>query len=166
MRARRCLLLAGVVLVAGACADPGSGNGGSATPVESGRAASQPGNVPSPLPSRRLPTEVAVPPTTQPPAAPGAGAAPADGPAADAVRDLSARLGVPPEQVTVVRVEEVTWRDSSLGCPQPGMVYLQVLTPGTRIELSAEGRTYVYHAGDRRAAFLCERPQLGGTADE
>jgi hypothetical protein len=70
--------------------------------------------------------------------------------------DLAERLGVPVEDVTVVSSEEVTWPDSSLGCPQPGMMYAQVLTNGSRIILSAGGRTYEYHSGGRRAPFLCK----------
>ncbi|MDQ4084408.1 MAG: hypothetical protein M3165_01185 [Actinomycetota bacterium] len=79
--------------------------------------------------------------------------------AADAVRDLARRLGVDRSEVTVVSVEEVTWRDGSLGCPRPGMMYPQVLTDGVRVVLQAQGRRYEYHAGGRRPAFLCENPE-------
>jgi hypothetical protein len=84
---------------------------------------------------------------------------PSRGVAADAVRDLSRRLGVDPAEVTVVSAEEVTWRDASLGCPRPGMMYPQVLTDGSRVVLEAQGRRYEYHAGGRRSAFLCENPE-------
>lgn len=71
--------------------------------------------------------------------------------------DLAARLDIPTDQVTVVSVEFVQWRDSSLGCPQPGMVYAQVITPGYRIVLEAEGILFEYHtAKDRDSAFLCK----------
>ncbi len=72
--------------------------------------------------------------------------------------DLAERLGVAVDDVTVVSSEEVTWPDSSLGCPQPGMMYAQVLTDGSRMLLSAGGRTYEYHSGGQRAPFLCETP--------
>jgi hypothetical protein len=78
---------------------------------------------------------------------------------ADAVRDLSRRLDLAPEQITVVSAEEVTWRDGSIGCPQPGMMYTQSLTDGSRVVLEAGGRRYEYHAGGRRPAFLCENPE-------
>lgn len=81
------------------------------------------------------------------------------GVSADAVRDLARRLGVDPQQVTVVSTEEVTWRDASIGCPRPGMMYPQVLTNGSRVVLEAEGQRYEYHAGGRRSAFLCENPE-------
>ena len=79
-------------------------------------------------------------------------------PLEQAKADLAERLGVPVDDVTVVSSEEVTWPDSSLGCPQPGMMYAQVLTDGSRILLSAGGRTYEYHSGGHRPPFLCETP--------
>jgi hypothetical protein len=91
----------------------------------------------------------------------GSGRGPARGrdAVADAVADLARRLGVEPSAITVATVEEVTWRDGSIGCPQPGMMYPQVLTDGSRVVLEAEGRRYEYHAGGRRSAFLCENPE-------
>lgn len=52
--------------------------------------------------------------------------------------------------LTVTAVEAVEWPDSSLGCPQEGMMYTQVLTPGYRITLQDEsGMIYEVHtAGD------------------
>jgi hypothetical protein len=72
--------------------------------------------------------------------------------------DLAERLGVPTDDIAVVSSEEVTWPDSSLGCPQPGMMYAQVLTSGSRIVLTAAGRSYEYHSGGQRPPFLCENP--------
>ena len=92
---------------------------------------------------------------------PSEGRGPARGRATvdDAVADLAGRLGVEPSAITVASVEEVTWRDGSIGCPQPGMMYPQVLTDGSRVVLEAGGRRYEYHAGGRRSAFLCENPE-------
>jgi len=56
----------------------------------------------------------------------------------------SARSSV--ESVQVVSVESVDWSDSSLGCPQAGMMYAQVITPGYKIVLETGGRTYEFHA--------------------
>jgi hypothetical protein len=81
------------------------------------------------------------------------------GPAAEAVADLSERLGAEPGRIGVVSVEEVTWRDGSMGCPRPGMMYPQVLTDGTRVVLEYDGKRYEYHSGGRRSAFLCENPE-------
>lgn len=68
---------------------------------------------------------------------------------------LADRLGLALEAVTVESVEEVTWRDSALGCPAPGMMYLQVLTPGYRIVLEAEGEEYTYHTDRGNQLVLC-----------
>lgn len=73
--------------------------------------------------------------------------------------DLAERLGIEQEEIEVVSVEEVTWRDGSIGCPEPGMAYTQALVNGTRILLEAEGQTYHYHSGRGAAPFLCENPQ-------
>jgi hypothetical protein len=40
-----------------------------------------------------------------------------------AVADLADRLGVEESIITVASVEEVTWSDGSLGCPEPGMMH-------------------------------------------
>ena len=75
--------------------------------------------------------------------------------------DMAAQTGAAPDEVEVVAVEEVTWPDASLGCPQPDMVYAQVLTPGYRITLQYNDAPYVYHTGQGADAFfiLCEAAQ-------
>lgn len=75
--------------------------------------------------------------------------------AATAIADLAARLGLPAESIKVVTVREVTWPDASLGCPQPGMMYAQVLVDGLQVVLEAEGRTYAYHGRSPNDLFLC-----------
>ncbi len=72
--------------------------------------------------------------------------------------DLARRLGIAPESIQVVQVEMVVWPDQGLGCPQPGMAYLQVPVDGLRILLAYGGRTYAYHSGGLRPPFLCEPP--------
>jgi hypothetical protein len=78
---------------------------------------------------------------------------------AQAVADLAGRAGVAEADITVVSSENVTWRDSSLGCPREGMQYLQVLTDGVRIVLEAGGERYEYHGGGRRPVFYCAAPE-------
>ncbi len=77
---------------------------------------------------------------------------------ATARADLARRLGVPVEQIEVLEARSVTWPDGSLGCPQPGMRYTQVLVDGALIRLLAGGKVYEYHSGGSRAPFLCEQP--------
>ena len=87
------------------------------------------------------------------------GPAPRTGQADAAVADLAARLDVEPTEVVVVSVEAVTWRDSSLGCPQEGFMYQQVLTEGVRIVLEVDGTTYEYHGGGTGDPIYCTNPQ-------
>jgi hypothetical protein len=69
--------------------------------------------------------------------------------------DLAAQLGIPREQVQVLSVAPVTWSDTSLGCPQPGMVYAQVLVPGYLVVLSDGQQRYAYHTDSGRRAVRC-----------
>jgi hypothetical protein len=73
-----------------------------------------------------------------------------------AQQDLARRLDLAPEAIRVVSVEPVEWSDTSLGCPQPGLAYVQVTTPGFRVMLEAEGHMYEYHTDKERTAILCE----------
>jgi len=76
-----------------------------------------------------------------------------------AVKDLADRLGIPADEINVVRAESVTWRDGSLGCPRKGMSYTQALVPGTLIVLSTGGRIYQYHSGRNGPPVYCASPQ-------
>jgi hypothetical protein len=65
-----------------------------------------------------------------------------------AMTDLAANLDLSVDQVTPQAVEAYTFPDTSLGLPQAGMMYAQVLTPGYIITLEADGQTYTYHGAD------------------
>jgi hypothetical protein len=71
--------------------------------------------------------------------------------------DLARRLALDPTGIELVDASTVTWPDSSLGCPQPGMLYTQALVDGVRLRLRANGIVYNYHSGGSRAPFLCEK---------
>jgi len=75
-----------------------------------------------------------------------------------AKEDLSERLGIPITLIELVKIEEVTWRDGSLGCPQPGMLYTQALVNGSLIQLMHKETVYQYHSGKGGPPFLCENP--------
>jgi len=100
-------------------------------------------------------------PSSQPPTPPkpGTPSTLAQGPIGQAKADLAGRLGVDPGEVKLVSSEEVTWPDGSLGCPQPGMRYIQMLVNGSRMVLEVGGKQYHYHSGGRRGPFLCTNPQ-------
>lgn len=165
-RTALCFVLAALLA---ACAPPAAGHN-QITPTE---APASPTLIHTPTPSptlaawpQRAATGIPAPtfppltlpaPTQMTPAAPQSFAVPADDPTVQkAVADLAARLGIAPDAITVLSVEAVTWPDSSMGCPQPGMVYLQVLVEGLRIHLSAEGTLYEYHSGWDLDPFLCQ----------
>ena len=75
-----------------------------------------------------------------------------------AKEDLTHKLSIQTTQINVLDAREVMWSDSSLGCPQPGMVYSQVLTPGYLILLEANNKEYEYHAGKGSDVIYCENP--------
>ncbi|MEW6233635.1 MAG: hypothetical protein AB1566_15175, partial [Chloroflexota bacterium] len=75
-------------------------------------------------------------------------------------KDLAQRLGKDQDAITVVRVERVDWPDTSLGCPQPGMMYAQVITPGYRIYLSVDNVSYEYHSDRARVVFCPAKKRM------
>jgi len=70
--------------------------------------------------------------------------------------ELAGELGVQPEKISVVEAEAMRWSDSSLGCPEPGKMYAQVITPGYRIVLEHEGERYDYHTNQQGYMKLCK----------
>jgi len=73
-----------------------------------------------------------------------------------AIDTLAADLKVPRENVELDTVRAVEWRNSSLGCPKPGMAYLDVITPGHKVTLRVDGQIYVVHEAANEA-FVCRR---------
>ena len=77
-----------------------------------------------------------------------------------AARAEAARaLNVPVDQVMVERVDSVDWRDSSLGCGEPGKVYAQVIIEGFRVVVNVGGQRREVHTDEagRRLVF-CQNP--------
>jgi hypothetical protein len=72
--------------------------------------------------------------------------------------DLALKLGIRVDDISIASAQAVSWPDSSLGCPQPGMAYSQVVTPGYLIQLEANGKMYEYHAGRGNQVIYCENP--------
>ncbi|MEZ4681133.1 MAG: hypothetical protein R2932_43660 [Caldilineaceae bacterium] len=88
------------------------------------------------------------------PTSPGAIASPD----AQAIADLAAQLNISPQEITLVRMQEVDWPSGALGCPQPDMRYTQVVVNGTFIQLQVGDQLYNYHSGGGRPPFLCTSP--------
>jgi hypothetical protein len=84
-----------------------------------------------------------------------------------AKEDLAQRLSIPTSDISLMEAKQVVWPDGSLGCPQPDMLYTQVLTPGYLIKLKYDVRDFEYHAGKDRYLIYCENPlpPVEGAAD-
>jgi len=61
----------------------------------------------------------------------------------------------PPEEIKVILVERVVWPDTSLGCPEPGKFYAQVLVPGYRIILEVGGKRVEVHTDLKGRVVIC-----------
>lgn len=87
------------------------------------------------------------------------GAGDDDGTEVDALVDsLADDQGVGPDAVEIIVVEEVTWSDGSIGCPEPGQSYTQALVDGSRVVLAVDGEEFHYHSGADGDLFYCADP--------
>ncbi len=71
-----------------------------------------------------------------------------------AILDHLAALGVT-GAAELESAEAVTWPDSSLGCPSPGMQYTQALVDGLRVLVRVDGKRYDFRFGAGAALKLC-----------
>jgi len=106
----------------------------------------QPTPVLSPLPTRAI----------SPLAAPGLSTE-ADIAVRAAIADLAAKRKVASDKIQVVSAEAVDWPDTSMGCPQPGMFYAQVIVQGFRIVLSIDGQQVTYHTDRQGHVGTCPK---------
>jgi hypothetical protein len=65
-------------------------------------------------------------------------------------RDLAQRLGVSTEEIIAAAVEPAEFPDAALGAPIEDEMSAQVITPGWRIRLKTDDRTYEYRATERQ----------------
>jgi hypothetical protein len=66
-------------------------------------------------------------------------------PAAAAARsDLAAKLGVSAQSIVIMLVEEATWNNGCLGLARAGELCTMALVPGFKVEMLAQGKTYIY----------------------
>jgi hypothetical protein len=75
--------------------------------------------------------------------------------AATLIAAIAEDLGVPPETVKVISMEPRNWPDSSLGCPQPDMLYAQIVTPGYLVVVDVSGERIEYHTDERGTIVRC-----------
>lgn len=69
--------------------------------------------------------------------------------------DAATRSGVPREQLVVVSAESHTWPDGSLGCPQPGQLYIQIVMEGWQATVRAGTTLYDYRGAGTTTFKLC-----------
>jgi hypothetical protein len=114
----------------------------------------------TPSPSDSTPTALTPPqPGDSTPMLPDLQTPPASGPESlieKAKEDLAQRLSISTSQIVLVEATQVEWSDSGLDCPQPDMSYLQVITPGYRILLEANGTQYEYHSNRDAYVVFCD----------
>ncbi len=77
-----------------------------------------------------------------------------------ALEALGREVNLSKLELTRQRVYAVEWPDSSLGCPQKGRSYLQVVTPGYLVSLTANGESYTVHVGAGNAV-VCKQLAAG-----
>jgi hypothetical protein len=70
--------------------------------------------------------------------------------------DAAQLSGVNAASIIVQMSQAVEWPDGSLGCPKPGVAYLQVITSGYHVILLAGATTYDYRADGRGRFFVCK----------
>ena len=69
---------------------------------------------------------------------------------------LAEELEISVDQIQVVSADPTYWSDTSLGCPQPGMTYSQIVTPGYRVTLVVGNTLYTYHTDTKQTVVRCE----------
>lgn len=87
---------------------------------------------------------------------------PPDALVAAAQSKLASYLGVGVDQVQLQSANREEWPDGALGCPQEGMAYPQVVTPGFLLIFSnpSQSQTYEVHTAESEARLiLCENKQ-------
>ncbi len=62
--------------------------------------------------------------------------------------DLVQRLQVDVDTIGLVSVEHVDWPDACMGIETPGVMCAQIITPGYKVVLEAEGKQYEYHTNE------------------
>ena len=74
------------------------------------------------------------------------------------VADAAKRFQVAEDAVVLASAEQVTWSDGSLGCPQPGYSYTQMLVSGYRVTATTTAGRMLYHTDTRGNVVTCGLP--------
>jgi hypothetical protein len=97
---------------------------------------------------------------------------PGDSPARNAAVTLATdtlakHLSVAPGSIRLLNASPAEWRDSSLGCPERGMVYTPSIVEGFKVDLRANDLRYEVHTSGGRAVICGKAASPAGrsTAD-
>jgi hypothetical protein len=74
-----------------------------------------------------------------------------------ALSAASDQLGVPTDNLIVTMSAQRDWSDSSLGCPEPGRAYAQVITPGFAVTVDTDdlAAELLVHTDRGSRAVIC-----------
>jgi len=70
---------------------------------------------------------------------------------------LNGTEGVTPPMIKVKSFEAKQFGNTSLGCPEEGKMYAEVITPGYQVVLEAQGKEYDYRLTGEKDIILCEQ---------
>lgn len=90
----------------------------------------------------------------------------ANDPLGEALGEVASRAGVDRGDVQIVAHEQVTWRDGSLGCPEPDRMYTQALVEGYRVVLRVGGEEVAYHGRTGESPIRCDDPDPNGVVED
>lgn len=80
---------------------------------------------------------------------------------------VATQSGVAVAELTVTKIEAIEWPDSSLGCPEPDTMYMQVITPGYQITLTdSKGTVYEVHSGSQPGTPMSLCPSEAGVVSD
>lgn len=71
------------------------------------------------------------------------------------VKELARQKNINVDKIGIKEVVRREWGNSSLGCPKPGKLYAQMITPGYLIVLTLNNSDYFYHGGLNKVV-LCQ----------
>jgi hypothetical protein len=77
-----------------------------------------------------------------------------------AVQEVSKKYNIPANEIQVVSIEAVTWPNGCLGVVIPGVMCTDVMTPGFRIILSANGQQFEIHTNQDGTSVIDAAQQL------
>lgn len=74
----------------------------------------------------------------------------------DISTDVGKRFGVDISDVSLVKAEEVIWKDESIGCPMPEVNYEKNQVSGLKIVVKLHDKEYVYHTKGLESFIWCD----------